>query len=320
VRLTRIENLNLNLFEFDYDLTMMIFFMDADGRVYGRYGGRDARNADNRQSLAGLHYTMESVLAMHNRQDKVFAPRSQPGARYIRNEMSSGFRRGCLHCHQVKEIQNANLQRQGQWDRDLAWRYPLPDNLGLVLDVNRGNVIKKVKDKSPAASAGLQPGDVVQRLDGVPIHSFGDAQFALDHAPKTGAITIAWQRGEKVLEEKLSLPEGWRKTDLTWRPSMHRLLPSLRLSGTDLTAEERKTLALSGKQLAFRQKATLSASAKAAGVLPGDIILGLNGQQLDMDYIDFTEHVRSHYLVGDRVTLNLLRDGKRLELPLTLQR
>ena len=67
VRLTRVDNLDLNLFEFDYDLTMMVFFLNAEEKVYARYGGRDARNADSRQSLAGLHATMQSVLAMHAR-------------------------------------------------------------------------------------------------------------------------------------------------------------------------------------------------------------------------------------------------------------
>ena len=41
VRLTRIDNQDLNLFEFDYDLTFMVFFLNAEGKVYARYGGRD---------------------------------------------------------------------------------------------------------------------------------------------------------------------------------------------------------------------------------------------------------------------------------------
>src|SRR5438552_4015462 len=86
-------------------------------------------------------------------------------------------------------------------------------------------------DKRPslASSAGLQPGDVVRRLNGVPVHSFADAQFALDRAPATGAIAVAWQRGEEIRKEKLALPAGWRKTDISWRPSLRRLVPSARL-------------------------------------------------------------------------------------------
>jgi len=54
VRLDRIADSDLKIFEFDYDLTMMVFFINADEQVIGRYGGRDADGPDTRQSLAGL--------------------------------------------------------------------------------------------------------------------------------------------------------------------------------------------------------------------------------------------------------------------------
>jgi S1-C subfamily serine protease len=225
-----------------------------------------------------------------------------------------------MHCHQVKETLNGDLQRKGAWSRDMVWRYPLPENLGVTLEIDRGNVIKEVKEKTSAADAGLQPGDVVQRLNLVPIHSFGDAQYALDIAPRTGAIEVVWQRGDKVLKEQLRLPEGWRKTDITWRPSMQRLLASARLYGTDLTAEEKQALGLSAKQLAFRQKDAVATQARTAGVQPGDIILGLDDKHLDMDVDDFLRYVERNYLIGDKATVNLLRDGKRLNLTMTFLR
>jgi S1-C subfamily serine protease len=39
-----------------------------------------------------------------------------------------------------------------------------------------------------------------------------------------------------------------------------------------------------------------------------------------MDVIDFLRYVQSNYLIGDRVTINILRDGKRLNLPMDLLR
>jgi serine protease Do len=317
--LTRIDNLDINLFEFDYDLTFMVFFLDGNGKVYARYGGRDCYDPDNRQSLDGLRYTMESVLRMHGRAEKAFAPRSQEGSRFIREV--SGARGGrCLHCHQVKEILNADLQRKGQWSRDLIWRYPLPDNLGFVLDVDRSNVVKEVKEKSPAAASGLTVGDVLQRLNGVPIHSFADAQFALDRGPVTGAIEVVWQRGDKVFKEKLELPAGWRQTDITWRPSLRWFVPSARLYGDDLTAAEKTALGLSATQLAFRQRDEVPKQAQAAGIRAGDIIVGLEGKQLNMNVTEFLRYIERTYLVGDRVTLNVLREGKRMELTMTLLR
>jgi S1-C subfamily serine protease len=297
----------------------MVFFIDADEKVYARYGGRDSKNADNRQSLDGLYYTMKSVLAMHERPKKEYAPKLQETSKYVR-DFGGGMRRGCMHCHQVKEAINGSLNRSGKWSLDEVWKYPLPENLGFALEIDRGNVVQEVRDKMPASVAGLKVGDVVERLNGVPIHSFGDAQFALDRAPATGTIAVAFRRGDKVLEEKLILPEGWRKTDISWRPSMRFLVASARLGGDDLTAEERKTLGLSDKQLAFHQKENVHSQAKAAGIRGGDIILGLDDKPFEMSELQFQRYVRSHYAVGEKVVINLIRDGKRMNLSMTLVR
>jgi S1-C subfamily serine protease len=320
VRLTRIDNLDLNLFEFDYDLTFTVFFLSADGKVYARYGGRDAEDPDRRQSLAGLRHTMESVLQMHARADREFAPRTGEAARFTRDLRSFGRRGRCMHCHQVKEALNYGLVSRGEWVRDLAWRYPLPENVGIELEVDRGNVVQAVRDKSPGAAAGMAAGDVVRRLNGVPVHSIADVQFALDIATRVDSIEAAWQRGEKVLLGKLSLPDGWRKGDVSWRPSMQRLVASARLSGTDLSVEEKKALGLAAGQVAFRQKDSVSAQAQAAGIRGGDVIVGVDGQVLEMDVDEFVRHVRRSYLVGDKVIVNVLREGKRLNLAMTLQR
>jgi predicted metalloprotease with PDZ domain len=317
VRLTRIDNLDLSLFEFDYDLTFMVFFLDADTRVYARYGGRDASSPDSRQSLAGLKYTMQSVLKMHEQNDRAFAPKKDT-PKFIR-EVAGGKGGRCMHCHQVKEVLNADLKKKGQWTADLAWRYPLPENLGIKLEVDRGNVVKEVQDNTPASAAGLKPGDVLQRLNGVPIHSFADAQFALDRAVKTEAVEVAWSRGDTVLKDKLALPEGWRKTAVTWRPSLRHLLPFVRLSGNDLTAEEKKQLGLPAKQLAYRPKEPLSSQAKTAGIQPGDVILGVDGKMLELDSVQFVRYLERNYLVGEQLTINVLRDGKRVNLPMTLK-
>jgi S1-C subfamily serine protease len=296
-----------------------VFFLSADEKVYARYGGRDARGPDERQSLEGLRYTMQSVLDMHRRPDPAFAPRVEGPPKYL-TQLAGGFRaRGCYHCHQVKEIMNNSLMRTGKWSRDLVYRYPLPDNVGMLLEVDRGNVVRAVTPDSPAARAGLRPGDVVRRLAGVPVHSQADAQFALDRAPQTGEIALRWQRGDETRDGTLALVEGWRKGDLGWRPSLHRLVPSLPLYGKDLTAAEKQSLDLPAKRLVFRHKADVHPRMKAAGVRAGDVILGVDGKALEGMDVDLQEHVRRQYLVGDRITLNVLREGQRVDLPLTLR-
>ena len=65
LRIVRMNGVDLNIFRYDYDLTWMGFFLDADGRVYARYGGRDPESADARVSKEGLLHAMEAVLKLH---------------------------------------------------------------------------------------------------------------------------------------------------------------------------------------------------------------------------------------------------------------
>ena len=104
----------------------------------------------------------------------------------------------------------------------------------------------------------------------------------------------------------------------SWRPSLRHLIPSARLYGADLTAQEKAALGLPAKRLAFRHKEGVHRQARAAGVLAGDIILGLDGKSLDTDLEGFMTHVERNYLIGDRVTVDLIRDGKRQSVPMTL--
>jgi hypothetical protein len=62
VRLIKITGVDLNLFDFDYDLTWMAFFLNPNEKVLGRYGGRDAYGPDSRLSLKGLRFALTHAL------------------------------------------------------------------------------------------------------------------------------------------------------------------------------------------------------------------------------------------------------------------
>ena len=63
-------------------------------------------------------------------------------------------------------------------------------------------------------------------------------QYALHKAPVKGAIPVSWVRDGKEQSGTLEVADGWRKTNLTWRPSMLDILPSAPFSGDELTARE----------------------------------------------------------------------------------
>ena len=321
MRLLRISGADLNVFEFDYDLAWTVFLMNASNKIYGRYGGRDARSADSRNSLEGLHFAMAAALAEH-RKDPSTKP--APAAKkpvYVEDFPTAKkyYSNGCIHCHQVAEILREEQKNAGKWVRERMFTYPLPENVGITLDVNRGNLVREVKPGSAAAIAGLKSGDILNKLNQNPVHSFADASYGLHKGPLKGSIPIAWQRGGKLMEGTLTLAERWRRTNVTWRPSLFDLLPSLTVYGSDLSAKEKKQIGLDENRLAFRQEAPVHAKAKAIGVRENDIILGVDNKKLDMTMQQFLGYVRQNYLIGESLTLNLLRDGKHLDLSVTLK-
>ena len=319
VRLTRIAGYDLNVFEFDYDLTWAAFFMNASNKIHGRFGGRDAQGPDTRNHLDGLRHALKAALVAH--QEELKNPMPPPAKKPFGIESVKTARqfKGCIHCHYVKEIQWAEQKTNGTWNRDDVWAYPLPENLGITLALERGDTVKAVAPKSPADKAGLRAGDLLQLLGGVTIHSFADAQYALHKAPVKGTINVSWLREGEPREAVLPLADGWRKTNITWRPSMLGFLPSLRVYGDDLSAKEKKALGLDDKRLAFRQEIPVHIASKAAGLRSGDVIVGINGLTLEMGVDDFLGYVRRNFLIGDPVTLDVLRDGKALSLPIKLK-
>ena len=318
VRLSAIEPLNLKVFDFDHDLTFMVLFMSPDEQIFSRFGGRCEKGPDERQSLAGLRYTMESVLAEHKSKSPRFAPSQNGKPFYIREIAPPRGLGRCIHCHQAKEVIYDKLDREGKWDIDMAFRYPLPENLGIKLEVDRGNVVKEIESDSPAKEGGLRSGDVIASLNRVPIHAEGDVRFALDPAPKRGSIPVTWLRNDRTMSGHIDLQDRWRRTDISWRPSLQNFIATSRIYGKDLTSDERTQLGLNAEQLAFRQKSSVPASAKNAGIREGDIILGFDDAELRMTAYDFLLFVRSNYVKGEVVRVNVLRKGKKLRLPMKL--
>jgi S1-C subfamily serine protease len=212
------------------------------------------------------------------------------------------------------------LQAVGRWGLDELWVYPLPENVGLTLEVDRGDVVARVAADSPAGRLGLRPGDRLTAVAGRPVASFADVQYALHRAPARGPLEVSWQRRGREMTGNMVLPEGWRKTDISWRWSLRGLDPAPWVQGPDLAPAEKKALGLGPRRLAFRQGPFVSEPARQAGIRQDDVIVGVDGKALEMTARQFGAYVRLNYKVGDRVTYNLLRAGRPLDVPLRLPR
>lgn len=313
------RGVNLEVFDFDYDLTWMAFFLRADERIYGRYGGRTPDSATAYLTLEGLRHALTQALAAHQKnaakQRVEQRPPRTPDQYAAAKQLTA---KACIHCHHVYDFQREDLQAKGTWRLDYVWVYPPPENVGWTLDANQGNRIQHVVPQSSAERSGMRAGDVLRHVNGQAVASLADVQYALHGAPLEGQLAVSWRRGEQILNGKLELTKGWRKTDVSWRWSLRGLKPASGVHGYDLTPVEKKALGLDVKQLAFRQGAFVTPSARHAGVLQNDIIIGVDGKKLEMTARQFDAYVRLSYRAGDQVVLNISRNGKRLDLTMKL--
>src|SRR5262245_46376473 len=173
VRMQSMNGVNINLFQFERDLTWMAFFMDARDRFYARYGGREDAE-ESHLTKESLLRTMKQVLDLH-RVSSVQQSRYEPGREPVRTPeeiptmkalMARRKENKCIHCHDVKVAELKHVQEQGRFTRDLVFTYPAPSAVGIHLDPNIQNKIRVVTPRSPADKAGVREGDMVLSADG----------------------------------------------------------------------------------------------------------------------------------------------------------
>lgn len=319
LRITRMRGVDLDLFDFDYDLTWMGFFISADDHVYGRYGGRDAESPHSRVSLPGLRFAMDAALRSHRNNNVRRETPRQPGRRAEQLLAAQSLRpQACIHCHQVYDFRRQELQASGKWRREDLWVYPLPETLGFTLDIDRGDRVAHVKPNSAADQLGLQAGDRLERVNGSAIASFADVQYALHRIAPTGRLSLSWSRAGQRQQALLELPLGWRETDISWRWSLRGVDPAPGVYGEDLTAAEKQSLGLKPERLAFRQGPFVSPSVQRFGIRPNDVVIGIDGKELTMTARQFGAYVRLNHKVGDRIVYNVIRGRDRLNVEFVL--
>ncbi|MCS6861543.1 MAG: PDZ domain-containing protein [Abditibacteriales bacterium] len=321
VRIVNFKGVDMNLFQFDYDLTFAVLMMNANGYTYSRFGTMDATQTTHRMSIAGLKKAMRGVLALHQ-QEQTKAPPTRP--RFTLDDMPS-YRRNrvaqeeCAHCHYANNFRIKEWRAAGKFTKDMLFQYPLPENIGITLDVDNNNVVKAVLPHSPAQRAGVQAGDVIVRANESLVFTAADLQFVLNAVPDEGKVSLQVSRGGKVQPPMtLPLPKGWRKTDISWRPSQADIPPTVGVWMEPLDAAQKKQRGIAPDRMALRVTFLFRGEewVKTRGDLQmNDVIIGINGEQLPhMNARQFHAHFRLRFNVGDTVTLNVLRGNQRINV------
>jgi hypothetical protein len=326
VRVVTIDDVDLGLFQFDYDQTWSAFFLNADGAIYGRYGTRAAggKNSTTHISAASLRKTMQRVLELHkgypSNKGQLAGKRGPTPEYRAPKDIPRVERRHCIECHQVR----GNVLRHKWQAKRLAaedvWPYPLPENIGLRMDVDDGLRVRTVASGSPSERAGIAAGDELVTLNGQRLTSQADIQWVLHRARVETSVSATLHRDGKELRKAIALGDPWKESDLSWRASTW---PGLRywLHTVPLSAAEKKQADLAADRLALVVRdmvAERTAGPRKAGLRVGDVIIAVDGKTEAMTESQFLAYVRLNHGPDDQVKLTVLRGKERLDLTIPM--
>ncbi|MFT3849634.1 MAG: DegQ family serine endoprotease [Propionivibrio sp.] len=173
-----------------------------------------------------------------------------------------------------------------------------------------GALVSSVENDSPAAKAGLEPGDVITAINGKEIASSNELPpVVADITPGQSAKLQVWRKGgQREIEVKVG---NQKQEQVAAKESKDTTSGKLGLAVRPLTAEERKQL--DGKNGLLIQNAT--GTAARAGIRGGDVLLSVNGEP-----VSSVEQLRN--LIGKaskRVALLIQRDDARLFVPVDIE-
>lgn len=308
------RGLDLNVFDFDYDLSWIALLLSPEGNILGRFGGRDAESREKYLDLNGLRYALEEGLKSHrNGKSHILLTRARKAEDYPAGRARSAT--SCIHCHHVHEFQRAEAMNKGTWRPEHEFRYPSPKSQGIALDPKQGNRVLHID-----GSNSLVKGDVILSINGASVRSFADITHRLDRVPSEDSTTIEVFRDGKKSIVQLPLEKGWKeKTDISWRWSLKAIEPEPPVHGEDLSTEERNALGIKEGQFAMRQGPFLSRQARQAGLQVGDVIIGVDAPWKAKSARQFDVFFRLYTRDRDELTLTLLRGKAALRLAMRIR-
>src|SRR5215469_12241966 len=193
------DDVDIGLFDRDWNNAIYFFVLNADAKMYMRYGGRDSASPDTYNNIESLEGALRQGLELHRQYlagELTLPERPKPRfPREIPLLVERTFARGaCVECHLIGDFQNIQRERDGTLDK-LTHLYRSPDikTLGIELDVPRGLAVKQAR--GAAQAAGMQAGDRVVAWNGAPVWTFGDVQYQYDRVDRRAReLRIAVER------------------------------------------------------------------------------------------------------------------------------
>ena len=179
------------------------------------------------------------------------------------------------------------------------------------LDRPHGALVSSVEKDGPAAKSGIEPGDVILKVNGAEVDRSSELPALIAGLKPGSSANIevfrkgAMKKFDVRISELKEEPEHLAKTSLKQEPS------KLGLSVRALTDDEQREAQTDGKLLVE----DVSGPAARAGVQPGDIILGVNGNK-----VSNVEDLKTATEKGKKtVALLIQRDSAQIYVPIRVE-
>jgi serine protease Do len=172
-----------------------------------------------------------------------------------------------------------------------------------------GALVASVSPDSPAAKAGLHPGDVIQAVDGKPIASPRELALGIADGQPGAVVGLGVLRdGEKQTVQVTLASQPQAEQVAAKDEAMPR--PSIGVALTGITPELRDRLDLPADlKGAIIANVTPDSPADRAGLHQGDVVLGV-GQNAVTSPGEAVGAIRTAARGGKTVALRILRDGQ----------
>src|SRR5579862_3823087 len=205
------DDVDVGLFDRDWNNAIYFFALNADEQIYLRYGGRDAASADTYLNMDSLEIALRQGLELHRQyQAGTLAKVPRPVPMWPRENpllVERTFaQHACVECHLIGDYQNLLREKEGTLDK-VTHLYRSPDikTIGITLDVPKGLVVKEAAGAVQAA--GMQPGDRIVAWNGAKVWTFGDLQYAYDKVNrKADKLAVTVDRAGAPVELAVALP------------------------------------------------------------------------------------------------------------------
>ncbi|MFT5126824.1 MAG: serine protease Do [Rhodothermales bacterium] len=339
VRMTDASQLDARIFPYteyqDLDLSWWGYFLSPEGRLYGIFGGKDHVSDSTRISEEALVNSLTRILEHHydprrqswdvdgptpNFREAASTPKSQAGFAEFASDRPWLGKQACLHCHQVRDIQNGIALANNSFNlKAFSQPWPLPENVGITLDRDHGLRVHRVAAGSPAERLGIRAGDELAMANEKKLFGQADFRGVLHRAPLgTAKVTVGWLRKGLYARGILALADDWRKTEISWRKSVYDGVVGEWIGFFPNRGPSQGRGRLSVRPYMGRGNKAKENPWWPEGLRPNMEVVAINGRRDDWNSRELLTWFKLNHKKGDRVTIEV-KGGKTFSRRLPLR-